>query len=167
MATYSNYYNDRIRSSTYPYYPSGSSSYTKVTDTTVESNNLDDFSAKLDFEYKLTNKQQLDFGFHVSQTNTNYILSENDTTSVLNTVSNAELYSLYIQDKFSLYNRRLELTTGVRANYYTPTKKTYYEPRMTASYVLTPKLKIKGSAGYYYQFAKKITIEDIMQGNRY
>ena len=166
LATYSNYYNDRIRSSTYPYYPSGSSSYTKVTDTTVESNNLDDFSAKLDFEYKLTNKQQLDFGFHVSQTNTNYILSENDTTSVLNTVSNAELYSLYIQDKFSLYNRRLELTTGVRANYYTPTKKTYYEPRMTASYVLTPKLKIKGSAGYYYQFAKKITREDIMQGNR-
>ena len=80
----------------------------------------------MDFEYKLTPRQQLDFGFQTSRTKTNYAMTENDTTTVLNTVSDADLYSFYIQDKFKLLDTRFELTAGLRANYYTPTSKTYY-----------------------------------------
>jgi hypothetical protein len=133
---------------------------------TNENNELNDYAAKLDFEYKLTSRQSLFFGLHGSSTKTNYTLNENDTTDVLNTVSNANLYTAYLQDRFLLCDTRLEMTGGLRANYYSPTKKYYFEPRFNASYAINNQWKLKGSAGYYYQFAKKITREDIMQGNR-
>ncbi|MEG1617464.1 MAG: carboxypeptidase-like regulatory domain-containing protein [Bacteroidales bacterium] len=163
LLSYSNYYNNRDRSSQLP---TAIGSSTKVTETISERNNLDDLSAKLDFEYKLTDRQQLIFGYHLSVNKTDYFLNENDTLTVLNNRSDATLNTLYLQDRFMLCDTRLELTGGVRASHYSPTNKIYAEPRFTGTYQIDNRWKLKGSAGYYYQFAKKITREDIMQGNR-
>lgn len=165
MFTYSDYFNDRDRTSTLPSSFTSSSSST-TTESTAEHNKLHDYSAKLDMEYKLSELQQLSFGVQASRTETSYALTENDTTTYLSNTINASVASLYLQDRLSLLDTRLLITGGLRANYYSPTRKIYVEPRLTASYAINPTWKLKGSSGYYYQFAKKITREDIMQGNR-
>lgn len=163
--TYSDYFNDRDRTSTLPTSLNTGTS-TTTTESTAEHNKLHDYSGKLDMEYKLSDIQQLLFGIQGSRTETTYALSENDTTTYLNNTINATVLSFYLQDKLSLMNTRMLITGGVRGNYYSPTGKVYFEPRLTASYSINPTWKLKGSSGYYYQFAKKITREDIMQGNR-
>ncbi|MEG2945370.1 MAG: TonB-dependent receptor [Bacteroidales bacterium] len=163
--TYSDYFNDRDRTSTLPA-SLNASTITTTTESTAEHNRLHDYSGKLDMEYKLSAIQQILFGIQGSRTETTYALSENDTTTYLNNTINATVLSFYLQDKLSLMDTRMLITGGLRANYYSPTGKTYFEPRLTASYSINPTWKLKGSSGYYYQFAKKITREDIMQGNR-
>jgi hypothetical protein len=163
MLAYSSYFNERNRISKIP------TSYTNTTKRTEkysEENNLNDYSAKLDMEYKLDEYQQLSFGLNANQTKTDFYLNENDTTTILDNNIKANLFSAYLQDKLMLCDTRLEITGGLRASYYSPTKKSYFEPRATAAYAIDKNWKVKGSAGYYYQFAKKITREDIMQGNR-
>ena len=163
LFTYSHYFNNRDRESSVPTSITSSST---TTETLAEDNKLDDFSARLDFEYALNEHQRLMFGVQANRTNTSYGLTENDTLTVLDNTSNATLVAFYLQDKLNLFDQRLQLNGGVRGNYYSPTGKVYFEPRLSASYDLTRKWKLKGSTGYYYQFAKKITREDIMQGNR-
>ena len=163
MFTYSNYYNKRNRVSKVP---TSFTSLATKTEKSAEENNLYDYAAKADFEYSLNQYQHLSFGLHVNKTKTDFYLSENDTTTLLNNNIDANLTSLYIQDKLSLCDTKLELTGGLRGNYYSKTEKFYVEPRATASYLINKNWKLKGSGGYYYQFAKKITREDIMQGNR-
>lgn len=163
--TYSDYFNDRNRESTLPS-SFTSSSTTTTTESTTEHNRLHDYSTKYDMEYKLSELQQLSFGIQGSHTATTYALTENDSVTYLSNKINATLLSAYVQDKLSLMDTRLLITGGLRANYYSETKKMYAEPRLTASYAINPTWKVKGSTGYYYQFAKKITREDIMQGNR-
>lgn len=163
LLTYSNYYNKRNRESTVP---TSVTSSTSSTELTTEDNKLNDFSGKIDFEYALSDKQMMMFGVQGSRTNTSYGLTEGDTLAVLDNRSDATLIAFYLQDKLNLLERRLQLNGGIRGNYYSPTNKVYFEPRLSASYDLNKRWKLKGSTGYYYQFAKKITREDIMQGNR-
>ncbi|HML83952.1 MAG TPA: TonB-dependent receptor, partial [Bacteroidales bacterium] len=55
---------------------------------------------------------------------------------------------------------------GLRYNLFTPTSGSYFEPRINSSYQILPWLKLKASAGKYYQFARRVIREDILQGSR-
>ncbi len=165
MVSYSDYFNDRDRTNEGSYYNS-SGTYTEFTNGYVENNRIKDKSAKLDFEYKLSNKQLLSFGLDYTYNDVKYKYVQNDTLTILDRQSHTTLTSGYLQDKITLFKNKLELNPGVRYTYYDATSKNYFEPRMTASYKLSSQLKLKGSLGKYYQFAKKVTREDVMQGNR-
>lgn len=55
---------------------------------------------------------------------------------------------------------------GIRSTYFDITDKLYFEPRLSASYSLNKKWKLKAAWGHYYQFVNRIVREDISQGSR-
>lgn len=132
----------------------------------IEDNNLSDITAKIDFEWKPISNNQLDFGLQATRNNIKYTYSQNDTIKVLDRDDTGSTYIAYVQDHIKLFDAKLHITPGIRMTYFDVTQKNYFEPRISANFNVTPKLKLKGAAGVYYQFVKQINREDISQGNR-
>lgn len=164
LLSYSNYYSNRERSS--------SGSFTRGDNTSTisrnlnEDNNLVDLSGKIDFEYKLSQIQQLGFGLQATQNEIDYTYLQNDTVSIIDRESDGQTYSAYIEDKLSLFGNKLSVTPGLRYNYFTGTSKSYFEPRLNVMYKLTDKIRLKGATGQYNQFAKRVIREDVSEGSR-
>jgi len=131
-----------------------------------EKNNLFDYSAKADFEYKVTHNQKIEFGAQSIVNSIDYTYSQNDTLTIIDRHTMGLTLSTYVQDKLSFLNDKLNFTGGLRTNYFSNTNKIYFEPRVNGSYQMSSKLKFKASIGTYYQFAKRVVREDIMQGSR-
>ncbi len=132
----------------------------------VENNTLEDFTAKMNFEYKLTPTNQVDFGVQVTDNVIKYDFIQSDTINVLTKNDKGNTSTVYVQDEVKLMDNKLTLKPGLRLNYFSPTAKIYAEPRLVAGYTLSDKIKLKGAVGRYYQFAKQINREDISQGSR-
>ena len=130
----------------------------------LESNNLTDFSAKFDVEYKTSAKNNVLFGLQYNKLNIDYTNSQNDTIEIISKHDNGGLIAAYLQDEAHLGN--LTVKGGVRMSYFSPTAKTYFEPRLSATYVVNNRLKLKGAWGIYNQFAKQVEREDISNGSR-
>lgn len=133
---------------------------------TLENNNLTDFTAKTDFDWKLSLVHQLEGGVQWTQNKIDYAYSSNDTIPLLNKHDKGMFAAAYLQDQIRLLNNRLLIKPGVRLTYYDVTRKTYTEPRLSAAYTVNDRVKLKGAWGKYYQFVKQVTREDISQGNR-
>lgn len=131
-----------------------------------ENNNLVDFSFKTDLEGKLNENHFLGWGIHASQLKIDYSYSQNDTVKIISKQNNSLIVSSYLQDKISAFNNQLEMTPGIRINYFGVTKQFYVEPRFNALFHLNKEVKLKGAFGQYYQFAKQIEREDIIAGSR-
>ncbi len=165
LLSYSNYYSQRDRTS--------SGSYTNEDDETIsirrgviEENNLKDFSLKADFEYNLTSWFRFDFGAQGTFNDIDYTYKQNDTLTVIDRSSSGATLCGYIQSNIILDSARLRVTPGLRYNLFTPTSGHYFESRINSSYQILPWLKLKASAGKYYQFARRVIREDILQGSR-
>ena len=130
----------------------------------LESNNLTDLSAKFDVEYKTSAKNNVLFGLQYNKLNIDYTNSQNDTIEIISKHDNGGLIAAYLQDEAHLGN--LTVKGGVRMSYFSPTAKTYFEPRLSATYVVNDHLKLKGAWGIYNQFAKQVEREDISNGSR-
>lgn len=170
LVSYSNFYSNRDNSRTVV-------STTPATDTTiattrnvnigqVETNDLKDFTAKIDFEYKLTPHNQLEFGIHSTANTIEYKYVQNDTVEVINKNDRGVVSSIYLQDNIRLLDAKLMIKPGLRLNHFSVNNQLYFEPRLSATFALSDKLKIKAATGRYYQFAKQINREDLTQGNR-
>jgi ferric enterobactin receptor len=165
LVSYSNYFSNRDNTRNISIQPeNGTARDIKIG--SLENNNLTDFTAKIDAEYKLSPTQQLEFGAQYSQNNIKYDYSQNDTLTVLERNDHGGIASAYLQDQIKLLSGRLILKPGLRYNYFSVNQKSYIEPRFTFNYNLNTKLKIKGAAGVYYQFNKQIFREDLTAGNR-
>lgn len=165
LVSYSNYFSDRDRS------VDGSFTNTEgevqeIKRGTLEHSNLLDYSAKTDFEWKLNQQNQIEFGAFYTFNDIAYTYSQNDTSSIIDRRTEGSTYGLYVQDKASLLNGKLDLTVGLRTSYFTETAQPYFEPRLNMAYRLTDQLTLKGSVGRYYQFAKRVIREDVLQGSR-
>lgn len=132
----------------------------------LEDNNLNDFTAKTDFEWKVAPTNQVDFGLQFTKNIIKYTYSQNDTITVLDRNDRGSTSTFYVQDNIKLFNGKLQLKPGVRLTYFDVTKKNYVEPRFSANFNVTKQFKLKGAAGVYYQFVKQINREDISNGNR-
>lgn len=132
----------------------------------LENNNLIDLSAKNDWKYVFDDKNIFEFGGFGTWYAIDYTYQQNDTLTILNKNIKAAIAGLYFQDKMMFLDNLLTLTPGIRFNYFSATGKIYPEPRLTASYLLSPKLTVNGSTGLYYQFANRVVREDVMSGNR-
>ncbi|MBL7817352.1 MAG: TonB-dependent receptor [Saprospiraceae bacterium] len=163
LVSYSNYYSTRDRTSDRSV-PDTSGTTRTIKEGTLEDNNLKDYSAKLDFEWKLNSKNQVEFGIGATQNDIKYTYAQNDTTTIIDRHTQGLTATAYVQDKIKL--GKLSLLPGLRVSYFEPTAKTYLEPRFSATYELTPQYKLKMAYGQYNQFVKRVIREDILQGSR-
>lgn len=165
LLSFSNYFSKRDRSTGGGFVDKDGNSKT-INRGIMENNNLLDYTAKMDFEYKLTSKHKLEFGAQSIFNSIDYTYSQNDTLTVIDRQTKGVTMSGYLQDKMTFMDEKLNLSTGLRYNYFTNTSKSYLEPRFNASYQVNSMFKLKASVGKYYQFAKRVVREDIMQGSR-
>ena len=165
IISYSNYYNNRNRSSERtlinPNFVS-SNSMSGV----FENNDLKDYSIKSDYQFELTGNSQLQFGAFATLYDIKYSYAQSDTVTILDRNGRAILGGGYIQTRTKLFNNRLQIIPGLRTDYFETTKKVYLEPRAAISFNLTDNIVIKGSTGKFYQFANRVTREDIMSGSK-
>lgn len=165
LVSFSNYFSNRDRSNeTTVTRTTGETQ--SVKNGTLEDNNLYDFSFKTDNELKLSEQRVLEFGAMITRNDIHYSYSQNDTSTIINRRNIGTTYSGYVQEKFRLMNNHILLLPGLRYNYYDVTGKTYAEPRFSVNYQYSKRITLKGAAGRYYQFAKRVIREDILQGSR-
>ncbi len=165
LLSYSNYYSDRDRSQERTLTNSNGETTTNKNGI-LENNNLKDYSIKSDYQWDIFNFSQLQFGGFSTYYNIKYTYAQNDTSNILDKKNKAMLAGGYLQDKIQLFNEKLQFLPGIRTSYFETTKQTYYEPRATLSYSLTERLTLKGATGKYYQFANRVTREDILTGSK-
>ncbi|WP_341905739.1 TonB-dependent receptor [Fluviicola taffensis] len=165
VVSYSNYYSDRDRSQERTT-TNSSGEETTTSSGIFENNDLKDYSFKSDYEWNLFNFSQLQFGVFGTYFDIDYTYAENDTTTVLDKHNKAFLGGTYLQNKFKFWKERIQFVPGIRASYFETTKQFYYEPRATITVSLTDKLTLKGATGKYYQFANRVTREDILSGSK-
>jgi ferric enterobactin receptor len=165
LVSYSNYFSKRDNT-TNASFTNSKKETQNVKFGTLEDNNLQDKSFKGDFEWKTSETNRVQFGINFSNLNIKYTYAQNDTLTILNKNEKGNLLSLYLQDEIHLMNEKLIVKPGVRMNYFDVTKKSYFEPRYSATYQFNKELKLKTAGGLYYQFAKQVNREDFSSGNR-
>jgi ferric enterobactin receptor len=165
IVSYSNYYSDRDKSQERTV-TNSSGNETTTSSGIFENNDLKDYSFKSDYEWNLFDFSQLQFGVFGTYFDIDYTYAQNDTTTVLDKHNKATLSGAYVQNKFKFWKERIQFVPGIRASYFETTKQFYYEPRATITVSLNEKLTLKGATGKYYQFANRVTREDILSGSK-
>ncbi len=165
LISYSNYYSDRDRSQERSL-TNASGETSTVKTGILEDNNLKDYSIKSDYQFDVANFSQLQFGAFATYYDINYTYAQNDTSTVLDRINKATLAGAYLQSKTKLFKGRVQFLPGIRASYFETTKQTYYEPRASLSVNVTDRLTLKGATGRFYQFANRVTREDILSGSK-
>lgn len=166
LVSYSNYYSNRNRSQERNMTNPTTGETTTTSTGVFENNDLMDYSIKTDYQWDLFNFNQLQFGGFGTNYNIDYSYAQSDTATVLDRKNEAVLAGGYIQSKTKLFKDKVQFIPGIRTSYFETTKELYYEPRFSLSYKLTSKITLKGSTGKYYQFANRVTREDIMSGSK-
>lgn len=164
LVSYSNYFSvrDRLSENTRP---NEDGEYETLTRGTLEDNNLEDYSFKIDNELKLGLKHHMDFGFQANYFDVSYNFSRDDTIVIQNRQDQGALFATYVQDAWKITNR-FTLSPGLRLSYYDQTNKPYFEPRISASFSVTDKFKLKAMWGQYNQFVQRVIREDIQTGSK-
>ncbi|HRH59987.1 MAG TPA: TonB-dependent receptor, partial [Chitinophagaceae bacterium] len=165
LLSYSNYFSNRDNSVNGSV-TNSSGSKQEIKNGTLENNDLKDFTLKTNMEYKPSKNHNAEFGYNITYNHIVYTYGENDTSTVIDRNTKGIQYTGFAQDKISLLNKKLSLIPGIRITFFDQTSKLYYEPRLNATYELNDRLKLKAAAGMYYQFAKRVIREDILQGSR-
>ncbi|MFN8242073.1 MAG: TonB-dependent receptor, partial [Bacteroidales bacterium] len=165
ILSYSNYYNFRNRSQDRMLVDPDNNSTTSRSGI-FEDNDLRDYSIKSDYQLELSAFSQIKFGIFSTLYDINYSYAQSDTIDILNRDGSALLGGAYVQAGFKFLDGRLQLIPGLRADYFEATGKPYLEPRFSLSYSLTDRIMLKAATGKYYQFANRVTREDIMSGSK-
>jgi ferric enterobactin receptor len=162
--TYSSYFNDRTLMT------SGTTitnvlDQTNFSDGTVENNNLKDVGIKSEWEWEMSNNLKLLYGGFGTYQYINYTYIENDTSTLVSQHNGAFSGGGYAELEYDP-NSKLHLQPGMRSTWFQPTGKTYFEPRFSASYLLSDHFTLKAATGQFYQFINEVTREDVLNGNR-
>ncbi|MEL7162165.1 MAG: TonB-dependent receptor, partial [Bacteroidota bacterium] len=165
LVSHSTYFSDRDRSLQNTFTDNNGESQS-IQRGTFEDSDLLDYSAKTDITWKLDRRHEIGFGAFYTWNDISYVYAQNDTSSVLDRQTEGATAGIYFQDDANLLGGRLKLKPGIRASLFTPTGELYFEPRLSLNYQLTDRLNLKGSVGRYYQFAKRVIREDILEGSR-
>jgi len=165
LLTFSNYYSKRDRTSDGKITDNSGTEKT-IKQGTLENNNLKDYSFKSDYIWNVTNGNKIEFGLFGTHYDIAYKYSQNDTSTIINKQDYGLLAGGYFQDKISLLKSKMILTPGIRFSYFDVTRKVYAEPRLASTYSIMGNLTAKIAVGRFYQFANRITREDILSGSR-
>ncbi len=163
LISYSNYFSLRDRTSERTRMVNDE--YITLKRGTMEENNLQDYSIKLDNEYELNENNRLEFGFQANHFDIQYDYIQNDTSIIQNRSDIGSLYAIYGQDSWNPFNG-FKIKPGLRVSYFDVSDKVYFEPRLSLSYKPIRQLTLKGAWGHYYQFVQRVIREDISAGSR-
>jgi len=130
-----------------------------------EDNDVQDLTLQFDHEWQMTKAHRMEFGAQRVRTKVDVHFASNDTITILRRNDQADQTSFYVQDQWKRFSP-FELTFGVRATNYAPTKENYLEPRVSFKWFLHKNLWLKGAWGEYHQFVNRITNENVLEGNR-
>lgn len=162
VAAYSNYFSRRDLLSATSL--SVNDTTININVSTLEDNDLKEYMFRWDGEYLVNESNSLEFGFQLSSNRVRYDFILNDSTTIIGRDDKGFVGSAYIQDKLKL--GRLEVNAGIRLNQFDVTEEVYVEPRLSAVYRLSDKLRLKSAWGIYHQFVNRIVREDISTGSR-
>jgi hypothetical protein len=167
LVSESQYFSDRNRSTT------SSSSFqgpqgdvAQASGGIIENNNLHDKSAQINLTYQTSSVLELSGGLFFTQYDITYKYGTNDTTTLIDRANHGKLMGAYGQGKIRLMDQQFVITPGLRVSSFESTGNVYYEPRISAYYNLTERIKITAASGRYYQFANRVIREDILAGSR-
>ncbi|MCX6136649.1 MAG: TonB-dependent receptor [Ignavibacteriales bacterium] len=134
-----------------------------------ENNTIDDFSLRIDNNWKITPLHDLGFGIDVSNTTVTYSLTGpvrlSGTGTVLAMNQKGTVSAGYIQDEWHPAEQ-LTVTGGLRINNETLTGSWHLEPRLSAHYVLSDEFSVKAAYGIHHQYVNRIVNENVTQGSR-
>ena len=130
-----------------------------------EDNGIDDLTVRFDMEHLLSERHTLKYGLWVSHMATEYNATLNDTLSLFSRNSEAQEFSLFLQDRWKATNA-LTVTAGLRGTLFSEQDGVYVEPRLSARYQLSDELSLQGAWGMYNQFIHRITTENVLEGSR-
>ena len=130
----------------------------------VESNRVEDFTARLDHVWDLAAAHRVRLGVWAARQETDYAFTR-DTTTLLSTAAQGTRVEFYAEDTWSP-SRRFTLTLGGRASRYDATAEWYLEPRLAAGFRVLPNLRIKAAFGEYHQFVNRVVRDNVTQGSR-
>jgi ferric enterobactin receptor len=165
ILSYSNYYSHRDRTQNGTIFDSNNESRTSRNGI-LENNDLKDYSLKSDYQWDITDFNQIQFGGFATHYDIKYNYAQSDTTTILNRSGQSLLGGFYIQSKMKFFKNKLQVLPGMRSSYFETSNKMYFEPRASVSYNLTDNLTLKAAYGKYYQFANRVTREDILSGSK-
>lgn len=131
----------------------------------IQQNDVKDFSIRLDNEWDINEEHKVSFGAMITNYDIKYDYILDDSISLQDIESKANLSSLYLEDVWQP-SGVLTVKPGIRASYYNGTNKPYFEPRLSAQYNLTENIKLKGAWGRYYQFVNRVILENVLSGSR-
>jgi hypothetical protein len=130
-----------------------------------EDNNILDYTFKLDNEYRLSNKNTMEFGLQTTYNDVRYFYAMNDTLDLSDKRTEGFFMAAYLQDKIFLKDK-LTFLYGLRATRYNLTGKFYFEPRISVNYQMNEHWRFKASWGKYFQFTNQVVRENVLEGNR-
>ncbi len=164
LVSYSTYHSDRNRTNSIGI-TNEDGTETEISTGTIENNKLKDWSLKSDWELQLNNKVKFLFGGYGSAQDVVYKYSQNDTSTLINQHNKTNIAAAYAETEISPFEK-LQIKGGLRGTYYAETGKNYFEPRFSASYLLTDRFTLKAASGRFYQFMNRVVREDILSGSR-
>lgn len=147
--TYSKYdYSSKIRS-IYPIQDS-------IAIRNIFNNSITDINFKSSIQFENDEDRVISFGYEL-----NHTIIDNDNYIPIPGVDPRVMFSdeSYLHSLYTSYSNRLgenlNMTLGLRGNYYTKTEDYRIEPRVTASYEISPVVTLKSSAGLYSQYVRQ------------
>ena len=132
---------------------------------TLEENSVIDKSARADFEYQINLRSKAEFGVSVTENHIDYDNIRDDSVVLLQRDQRALYSSAYVSYETTYWDK-LRMTAGLRVSDYEYEKGLLYEPRLSLTYQLSPKLKLKSAYGIHYQFANQIVNQNLSEGSR-
>ncbi len=112
-----------------------------------------DNTLRLDNSFQLSSKTRFDFGLWDSRYEI-LLQAQDQATIIQDSIQSSSLSAGYFE--VSQQFGKLNLTGGLRASYYGIDAGYYFEPRLSFDYRYSEKLMLKGSAGRFYQFIRRL-----------
>ena len=133
-----------------------------------EDNRVTDFTARLDNSWRPFQASDVGFGVQLTRSEVTYSFAQLQGDSIrgsLDLGGEGTLLAGYAQHRW-MPSDRFDATVGMRVTTYDQTDELYWEPRMSAQYRLTDRIRVKGAWGRYNQFVKRVENEDVLEGSR-
>ncbi len=122
---------------------------------TYNQNKLKDIYFSVRNNFKISNNNQLNFGF-LTRNNTIYYHKDADKVYVYDNMNQSGwTTSAYLQDRITISDR-LTLKPGLRLSYFNNTGIMYAEPRFSANYRFSDAFSIRIATGRYNQFINQV-----------
>lgn len=128
-----------------------------------EKNQVKDTSIRLESEWVLSANHKAELGLGVSLFQTKFSTSYAERIWSVDKGNDVLLGHMYLQDQWNP-NEKLQLTTGIRSNYFNRFNKLYYEPRVALRYLIDDDIALKASFGQYYQFINRFINKNSLDG---